>query len=172
MNADELAALVGAEAAKEMASALSRIKHCLNQLTDEQIWWRPQESMNSIGNLVLHLAGNVRQWIVSGIGGARDVRNRPAEFSERGPFAKAELTKKLDEVVHGAKSILERLKSQQLLAVRRIQGSDMTALAAIWNSVPHFRGHTQEIVHMTRMLLGSAYQFAWAPTTLEEGAPV
>jgi hypothetical protein len=171
MTADDLAVAVGTEAAKEMASALGRIKHCLDQLTVDQVWWRSSPSMNSIGNLILHLSGNVRQWIVAGIGGAKDVRNRPVEFSERGPLSKDELLKRINTIVDEAKAVLERLTAQQLLGVRCIQGSEITGLAAIFNSVPHFRGHTQEIIHMTRTLLGDAYRIAWAPSTPEEGAP-
>ena len=84
MTADELAAAVGAAAAHELGSALGRIKHCLGQLNDAQVWHRPQPGLNSIGNLVLHLCGNLRQWVVAGLGGAPDVRNRPDEFAERG----------------------------------------------------------------------------------------
>src|SRR5690349_13879202 len=99
MTADELATAVGTQAATELGKALDRIKHCLAQLSDEQMWQRPQASMNSIGNLILHLCGNVRQWIVSGLGGARDNRNRPAEFAEHGPIPKEELIHRLDAVV-------------------------------------------------------------------------
>ena len=171
MTADELAAAVGTEAGNELASALSRIKHCLEQLNDQQIWWRSQPALNSIGNLVLHLCGNVRQWIIAGIGGAEDVRHRPSEFSERGPIAKAELLRRLESIVDEAKAVLKRVTAEQLVAVRRIQGFNETALTALFNSVPHFRGHTQEIVHMTRLQLGDAYKMAWTPATVEEGAP-
>jgi hypothetical protein len=107
---------------------------------------------------------------VSGIGGAADTRNRPAEFAERGPLPKDELVRRLEVVVDDAKSILGRLSARQLLETRRIQGDDVTGAAAIFNSIPHFRGHTQEIIHMTRCLLGDAYKFAWKPATPEEGA--
>jgi hypothetical protein len=170
MTTDELAAAVGREAAKELASALAKIKHCLGQLTDEQVWWRSQPSLNSIGNLILHLCGNVRQWIVAGLGGAADVRDRPAEFSERGPMPKEELLRKLEAVVDEARVVLGRQTACQLLEVRRIQGFHVTGLAAVFDSVPHFRGHTQEIVHMTRLQLGDAYQFAWTPATPEQEA--
>src|SRR5689334_16459965 len=70
-------------AAAELADALRMIQHCCGQLSDGQIWWRPNESMNSIGNLLLHLTGNLRQWVVSGLGGTADTRNRPAEFAAR-----------------------------------------------------------------------------------------
>jgi hypothetical protein len=171
MTAADLAGAVGTEAAKELSSALDRIKHCLGQLSDEQVWWRSQPGLNSIGNLILHLCGNLRQWIVAGLGKASDIRDRPAEFAERGPIPKDELVRKLEAVVRECKEVLRRQSAQQLLEVRCIQGFNVTGLAAIFDSVPHFRGHTQEIVYMTRLQLGDAYQFAWTPTTPEQGAP-
>src|SRR5438045_194443 len=126
MNADELAIAFGTAAAHELTSALNRIKHCLSQLTDEQLWWRPAPAMNSIGNLLLHLCGNLRQWIVSGIGGASDIRNRPTEFAERGPIAKDELLRRLEAVVEEAKGALTSQNASGLLKGRRIQGHDVT----------------------------------------------
>jgi len=172
LTADEVAAAVGVEAAKELTSALGRIEHCLGQLTDEQVWWRSRPSLNSIGNLILHLCGNVRQWIVAGLGGDADSRDRPAEFSERGPIPKEELLGRLEAVVGEARGVLARQTARHLLEARRIQGFDVTGLAAIFDSVPHFRGHAQEIVHLTRLQLGDAYKFAWTPTTPEQGAPI
>src|SRR4029079_11363099 len=99
LAAGELAAAVGTEAANELASALGRIKHCLAQLNDEQVWWRSQPSLNSIGNLILHLCGNLRQWIVAGVGAAIDFRNRPAEFAVRGPIPKEALLHSLEDAV-------------------------------------------------------------------------
>jgi hypothetical protein len=171
MTMDDLAAAVGDEAANELTSAVGKIKHCLAQLSDEQVWWRSEPERNSIGNLVLHLCGNVRQWIVSGLGDVADVRNRPAEFAERGPIPKDELLRRLDQVVDEAKAVLKRLTASRLLEGRRIQGFDVTGLGAIFSSVPHFRGHTQEIIHMTRSQLGDAYLFSWAPASAEQGAP-
>jgi hypothetical protein len=170
MNADDLARAVGHEAAQELTSALGKIRHCLGQLSDGQVWWRSRPSRNSIGNLILHLCGNLRQWLVAGLGGANDVRDRPAEFSERGPIPKAESVRRLEAVVEEAKAVLSRLTARQLLEARRIQGFDVTGLAALFDSVPHFRGHTQEIVHLTRLQLGDGYRFAWTPTTPEQGA--
>ena len=108
MTADELTTAVGTEAANELASALAKIKHCLGQLTDEQVWWRSRPSLNSIGNLILHLCGNVRQWIVAGLGGAADSRDRPAEFTELGPIPREELLRKLEAVVGEARAVLAR----------------------------------------------------------------
>ena len=171
MTADALANAFGTQAGTELASALAKIKHCIDQLTNEQVWWRSDPSLNSIGNLILHLCGNVRQWIVAGLGDAADCRDRPAEFSERGPIPKDELIRKLDAVVNEAKTVLARQTAQQLLEARRIQEFDVTGLAAIFDSVPHFRGHTQEIIHMTRFQLGDGYRFQWKPMTPEQGHP-
>ena len=167
---DQLAASVTASASEALTKGVERIQHCLSQLTDEQVWWRPSESMNSIGNLILHLCGNVRQWIVAGIGGEKDERQRPQEFSERGPISKADLLRRLDEVVAQAHYALGNASAQDLVRKRIIQGFDVTGLEAIFDSVPHFKGHTQEIIHMTRRLLGDDYKFAWVPSTPQEGA--
>ena len=77
----------------------ARVRECLGRLTGEQIWQRGCGNENAVGNLILHLCGNVRQWLVSGIGGAKDVRQRPQEFAERGPIAKAELLHRLEAAV-------------------------------------------------------------------------
>ena len=167
-NVAEAFAVVARE---QLAKAAKVVRHCLGQLTDEQAAWRPQESLNSIGNLILHLCGNARQWIISGVGGEVDVRNRPKEFSERGPFDREELIRRLNEVVQQADDVLSVVTPQRLLEPRRIQGFETTGLSAIFDSVAHFKGHTQEIVCLTRMQLGNAYRFEWAPSTPEEGAP-
>src|SRR5437588_10615937 len=122
MTADELAAAVGREAGNELASALGKIKHCLGQLSDEQVWWRSHPSLNSVGNLILHLCGNVRQWLVAGLGGAADSRDRPAEFAERGPIPKDELQRRLEAVVDEAGAVLARQTARQLLEARRSPG--------------------------------------------------
>src|SRR5207244_11846838 len=102
MTAHELAAAVGTEAANELSSALAKIMQCLGQLTDEQVWWRSHPSLNSVGNLILHLCGNLRQWIVAGLGGAADSRDRAAEFSRPGPLRKEDVLGTLGRVGDGA----------------------------------------------------------------------
>lgn len=128
--------------------------------------------MNSVGNLLLHLGGNLRQWIVSGVGGVADARDRPAEFAERGPIPGQELIRRLDATVAEADAALAALDGSRLLEPRRIQGFDETVLSAIWRSLEHLSGHAQEIVCITRVQLGERYRFAWAPTAPEQGAPV
>jgi hypothetical protein len=159
------------EAREQLAKASGTIRHCLSQLTDAQLSWRPHGSRNSIGNLVLHLCGNVRQWIISGVGGETDVRDRPKEFAERGPFRKEDVLRQLDKVVEQADAVLRTPRPLRLLERRRIQGFETTGLSAIFDSVAHFKGHSQEIVCLTRMQLGDSYRYEWVPSTPEEGAP-
>jgi hypothetical protein len=169
-NSGEWSSVLGAAAADELQQAARKIAHCLNQLNEGQVWWRPDDSQNSIGNLILHLCGNLRQWIVSGLGGAHDVRDRPREFSERRSIPKIELLSRLEAVVAEAATVLSGMNPAEWLRVRRIQGFEVTGVAAIFDTVPHFRGHTQEIIFRTRLLLGDKYQFWWKPTTAEQGA--
>jgi hypothetical protein len=159
-----------AEGREHLAKHLAKIRHCLDQLDDEQVWWRPHESMNSIANILLHLGGNMQQWIVAGIGGEPDVRRRPQEFSERGPIPKSELLRRLQEVSSRVHAVLAATPEAELLRHRRIQGFDVTGLSAIFDSLAHLNGHTQEIIYITRLQLGDRYQFAWKPATPEQGA--
>jgi hypothetical protein len=159
------------EARRRLAACHERLGHCLGQLDDAQLWWRPRLQMNSAANVVLHLCGNLRQWLASGVGGAPDVRDRPGEFAERGPVPKDELLRRLGQAVAEADAALARAGGRQLLEPRRIQGFDGTVLSAVWDCLSHLAGHTQEVVYITRLQLGEAYQFAWLPATPEQGAP-
>jgi hypothetical protein len=157
------------EAIKTLRSGLSRIEHCAGQLTDQQIWWRPRPEMNAIGNLLLHLSGNVGQWIISTIENTPSDRNRPAEFAQRDLIPSTELLKRLRETVERATQAIGRLTEPlQLLEPRRVQGHDTCILAAVFHSVCHFEGHAQEIVCLTRQLLGDQYKFQWVPVTPEQ----
>lgn len=150
---------------------MNKIQHCVAQLSDDQIWWRPHEEMNAIGNLLLHLAGNLRQWIVSGVGDLEDTRDRPAEFAERTRLPQAEVLQRLQDVVEEVRATLTAMDSESWLEQRRIQGNHVSKLQAMMHSVTHFQGHVQEIIGMTRQQLGGEYAFEWSPQTKEEGAP-
>ncbi len=167
-TANDVARAFTDAARRELSEGLSKIEHCLNQLTDAQVWWRPRPEMNSIANLMLHLAGNLRQWVVSGAGGAPDVRDRPGEFADRSAAPKSEVLAKLRGVIHECGAVLARLMPDDLVASRRIQGYDLSVTGAILHAVPHFRGHVQEIIHMTRVQLGDRYTFDFVPTTPEQ----
>jgi uncharacterized damage-inducible protein DinB len=163
MTSDVLAREVTATAARELDSALTRIKHCLDQLSDAQIWQRPGAGQNSIANLLLHLAGNLRQWIIVGMGGGDDRRDRPREFADDSGVPKSQLLATLESTVREAQAVLARQSAADLTRIRHIQEWDVSGLTAIFDAVPHFRGHTQEIIFRTRLLLGERYQFAWQP---------
>jgi len=147
------------ESQRTLDEAAGKIEHCVRQLTDDDIWWRPSEQMNSIGNIILHLCGNVGQWIVAGLGGAPDVRNRPAEFAERRAIPGDELLSKLRSVVDEAKAALQRCDAENLLRSRHIQHGEVSGLHAASHCVSHFVGHSQEITYITRMRLGPNYKF-------------
>jgi len=170
ITADRVTRTVLADAGGVLDECMKKIRHCLDQLSDEQVWWRPREEMNSIGNLLLHLRGNIRQWIVAGLGHVEDDRDRAAEFSHAGPIPTSELMAQLANVVSDAKTVLAQRTPPEMLANCRIQGFELTGWKALFDSIPHFKGHTQEIICLTRMQLGTDYQFEWQPQTSEEGA--
>jgi len=131
---------------------LPKIERCLERLTAEQIWWRPNPESNSIGNLVLHLCGNARQWIVCGLGDEADQRARQTEFDERGDISGDELLAVLRKTIDDVDEILAGFDVWQLLEVYRIQGTEATALAAIFHVTEHFSMHTGQIILLTKML--------------------
>jgi uncharacterized damage-inducible protein DinB len=130
---------------------LPRILRCLKEMSDEDIWWRPAENANSAGNLVLHLAGNVNQWINSGLGGMPDLRNRDAEFAERGPVPRAELVDRITTAVRDAGETLSKLDPQRLMEVRHIQVYDVTCLDAVSHVVEHFSLHLGQVIYITKL---------------------
>ena len=138
---------------------LPKIERCLEELSDEDVWWRANPESNSIGNLLLHLAGNVRQWIVSGVGGAPDERVRQQEFDERSGITRAELLTRLKQTLGEADSALAALDVSHLLEPRRIQGDDVVLLEAIFHVVEHFSMHTGQIILLTKMLKGGDLKF-------------
>jgi uncharacterized damage-inducible protein DinB len=133
---------------------LPRIRAVVEALPEEDLWWRPNEASNSIGNLVLHLAGNVRQWIVSGVGGLPDDRNRQGEFDRRDPLPARELLDRLTATVEEADAVLSALPEEELVAPRTIQGRETTVLGAVYHVVEHFSMHTGQIAYIAKLRLG------------------
>ena len=168
MSENDTGPLFLTAARNSLAEGLRKVEHCVHQLNEEQVWWRPAPQMNSVANLMLHLAGNVRQWILSGVGGARDIRNRPEEFVDRSELPKGNILSMLRSTVREADGLMEKWDLQKLGEPRRIQGFETTALEAIFDSVAHFHGHVQEMIHMTRVQLGSKYQFDFVPKGPEQ----
>ena len=138
---------------------LRRIETCLGRLSDEQIWLRRHEVENAVGNLVLHLCGNISQWIVGGVGGAQVSRDRDAEFTWRTPLPADDLAHRLRAVVREADAVLARLTADDLLEPRRIQGYDVTVLHAVYHVVEHMAEHSGQIIWATKGLLGEDLGF-------------
>ena len=126
----------------------------MEPLSQEQIWWRPNAASNSIGNLVLHLNGNIWQWLVASFNRLEDQRDRPAEFSATGDLSAADLLDRLSQTIDEAAKVLARLTPDELLATWQIQGYTVTGLAAVYQVVEHFGLHYGQIVYITKMQEG------------------
>jgi GxxExxY protein len=142
-----------------MEEYFPKIEQCILDLSDDDIWWRAHETDNSIGNLILHLSGNIRQWIISGIGGATDARNRPQEFAEREHIPREELLKKFKETLTEADRVLEQFNVNRLLEVRRFQKWEYTCLYAISHVVEHVAQHMGQIIYITKLRKGVDLKF-------------
>ncbi len=138
---------------------LPRILTCLDQLNNEQIWWRPNENSNSIGNLILHLCGNVRQWISSGLGGQPDSRKRQSEFDERRVLDKEKLVSELLSTMMIARAVILEVTTQDLLTRRKVQTFTETGLTILVHVTEHFSYHTGQIAYITKLLTGNSLGF-------------
>lgn len=130
---------------------LPRIRAALAKLPEADLWWRPNAASNSAGNLLLHLAGNARQWIVSGVGGQADVRARVEEFAARGGPDRRQALAALEEALSEVDGVLARLDPAALGEVRTIQGREVTVLEAIYHVVEHFSMHTGQILYIAKL---------------------
>jgi uncharacterized damage-inducible protein DinB len=142
---------------------LPLIVKSLQQLSEEEIWWRPNPPSNSAGNLVLHLCGNVRQWIVSHLGGAEFERNRDLEFSEKGPIPRNKLVAQLRRTVRDACRVLARLSDDSLAQKHTIQGLRVNGLEAVYHVVEHFSYHTGQIIYITKLKRAQDLRFTRLP---------
>ncbi len=126
---------------------------CVGKLTDEQIWRRQGAYENAVGNLVLHLCGNARQWIMHGIGGAPDVRVRAAEFSADGGMSGAELITLFDATMAEAKAVIAAVPAERMVERITPQGRDVSVLEAIYQVVGHVQQHVGQIILVTKQML-------------------
>jgi uncharacterized damage-inducible protein DinB len=144
------------------ADYLPKVERCLDTLTEDDIWWRPNDASNTIANLVLHLCGNVTMWILGGVGGRSFERNRQLEFDERRPIAAGELRERLRNVIGEADEVLDGVAAPDLMSRRQIQGYDVTVLEAVYHVVEHFGMHTGQIILLTKARLGQDLRL-WEP---------
>jgi len=158
--------------AELLKESMVKIRHCLCQLSEEQFWWRPNPALNSVGNLCLHLAGNLRQWGVVPFIGVTDERNRESEFCSDFRAPRDEMIRLLEVTVIQAKKSWIGLSQERLQQRVNIQGFDVTLMQAISHTSSHFVGHTHQIIMLTRMQLGDDYRFQWSPDNSDGNVPI
>ncbi len=167
MNADSTAEELGRNFLTESKAQFSRyvglVHHAVGQLNEDQLWRRSGERSNSIANLLIHLAGNFTQRIWTHLLGGPDDRDRLAEFADRSQLSKPDLLARFDSAAQFVDSTLLSFPPEQLLRVCKFSNlsgpQDKSALGVILDVLIHFNGHAQEIVHMTREMLGDRYRF-------------
>ena len=152
--------------------SVSRIRHCVSQLSEEQLWWVPRPGLNSIGSVMRHLTGNLTQWIVAGVPDQPHTRDRDAEFHSPDQPCAEQLLDDLCRAVESAKAVLRSLEPDDFAQNRQIQGFEVTVLGAIMHSVPHFVGHTHQVVQLTREQRGDDYVYHWDPASPRDRVPL
>ena len=158
-----LAEMFRTDARSYLEKYTPRIVQCLQLLSEEEIWWRPNDASNAAGNIVLHLCGNIRQWIIAGLGEVPDVRQRDKEFNERGPIPREALIHKLQKTVQEACEIIDQAGPDTLLREYSIQGYKVSGLKAISQVYAHFSHHTGQIIYLTKWKRGKDLQFTRLP---------
>ncbi len=145
---------------RKLHQYMERITACVELLTEEQVWGRTSPAENAIGNLLLHLAGNVRQWILTGVDGQPDVRVRDQEFAEKGGIGKAELVARLDRIVTAGTEVLERLGDEKLVQIVTVQQHyKVSILEVVYHVVEHFGLHTGQVIYASKALTGGNLDF-------------
>ena len=142
---------------------LNKLTRSLAAIAESDVWWRPNEASNSIGNLLLHLRGNVTQWILGGVAQRPFTRTRPEEFASRGGATAQELLRELAITVRQACEVIARQTDDSLRERRQIQGYDVSVLDAIYHVVEHFSMHTGQIILLAKARSGSDLGL-WQPT--------
>jgi uncharacterized damage-inducible protein DinB len=159
MNAELSGLFLEFSRTKLLGQYWPRLRACVEPLSESQVWWRPNEASNSIGNLMLHLNGNVGQWLVASFNKREDRRDRPAEFGAREGMAAGALLARLGATMEQAAEVLARLTEADLLARYEIQGYHMSGLDAVYQVVEHFGLHYGQIAYISKSLQGVDLEF-------------
>jgi uncharacterized damage-inducible protein DinB len=144
---------------QKLTQASGRTGVCLDKLSEEQVWAKGSTNENAIGNLVLHLCGNVRQWIIAGVGGAPNTRDRDAEFARSGGVSIADLRNLLQRTVDEAIDVIRAQTEESLARQIEVQQYNVSVLEAIYHVTEHFAGHAGQIIFATKMLTGDDLGF-------------
>jgi len=132
--------------------SIPRIKHCIDHLEEEEVWYRPNQNSNAVGHLVLHVCGNAQQYIVAGLGKHHDHRNRRAEFDVQGTHSKADLHLLVDELSSAIRLILENLTADDLTRQYTIQGFQLSGIGVLVHVTEHFSYHTGQATYVVKAL--------------------
>lgn len=141
------------------AEYLPKIRRCVEAMPEQDLWWRPNPRSNSVGNLLLHLAGNIRQWVVAGIGGESDARQRQEEFDAAGGLDRRAALDLLEATMRDVDRVLSALDADRLLERRIIQGREVSVLDALYHAVEHFGMHTGQIIYIAKLRTGTDLGF-------------
>ena len=136
-----------------------KLRKTMQALPPEMLWWRPNDESNSVGNLLMHLEGNVRQWIVGAVGGAADVRDRAGEFAAREGDTGEDLMRRMEQTLDEADAVLAKLRPEQLTERRRVQARDVSVLDAVYQVVQHFALHLGQIILVAKAQVPGAVKF-------------
>lgn len=139
----------------------AQIRECVDRLDDEQIWWRPNEASNSVGNLVLHLTGSLNHFLNRQIGGFEYDRNREAEFNERRQIAKDELLAAFDAMVLKAEQTFDGLTIERLGDPSPEQRMYTVVIEDLISIATHIANHTGQILWITKMLKDGGLDDLW-----------
>jgi uncharacterized damage-inducible protein DinB len=130
----------------------ARVIQCLNSLTEAEIWYRPNENSNSVGNLVLHLCGNITQWVIAGLGATEDTRQRQAEFDEQGPIETKILLEQLQHVMTKVEEVIDKLTPEQLITPKAVQGFQENGISILVHVTEHFSYHVGQMTYFVKSL--------------------
>lgn len=159
---DQLASIALAALRLRITNILpTQIRECIEQLDEDQLWWRPNETSNSVGNLVLHVSGSTRHYLSRSIGGIDYHRNRPAEFTERGPLPKAQVLAIFDETIAEAGHVFDSFDTTRFLQPTDEPSYYYTLFEQVLGVALHLATHTGQIIYVTKMLKEGAVNELW-----------
>ena len=141
-----------AQAIHRIDENTQKLETCIQELNETEIWKRPNLHSNSVGNIILHLCGNIRQYAISSLGNSTDVRERDKEFSADGGYAGPELLKKLTDTIEQAKNVIQNTTEEELLRERKVQGYTHSGIGIILHVTEHYSYHTGQIIFWTKLL--------------------
>jgi uncharacterized damage-inducible protein DinB len=139
------------ESVMRINESTQKIIRCLDIIDESDVWKSPNEQLNSVGNLILHVCGNIGQYIISSLGGAEDNRDRDLEFSTKGGHTKADLLEKLMKTIQKATSVILQISEKELLHERVVQGMAHTGIGIVIHVTEHISYHTGQIIFLTKL---------------------